>query len=120
MQNHLAANTTAPLPAVTIRVGVVGHRPNRLGDQVLQPLQAQLAHLLQEIKHIAESLPVLHASQLPPNLLLMSSLAEGTDSMAAEAALNLGYRLEVPLPFYHPRRFPHSVVCSKKHRRCST
>ncbi|MFI4980240.1 MAG: hypothetical protein ACHQIO_07820, partial [Nevskiales bacterium] len=46
------------------------------------------------------------------SLRLVSPLAEGSDRLAAESALALGYRLETPLPFPQPeyeRDFPASI-----------
>ena len=72
-------------------VGVTGHRPNRLAigqDVISGRLEVVLAALKQE------GCPV-------PNVAL-SALAEGADRLFAVAALSLGYRLEVVLPFKSP------------------
>ena len=39
------------------------------------------------------------AKQRAPELTLVSTLADGADTIAAKAALDLGYALDVPLPF---------------------
>ncbi|WP_413207401.1 hypothetical protein [Rhodospirillum sp. A1_3_36] len=95
-----------PKPALHLRVGVIGHRPGKLpGDGAA--LQARLAGLLAEIQGAARKAGAQVPGDLvtrPPGapevtLTLLSSLAEGADRMGAEAALDLGYRLEAPLPF---------------------
>jgi hypothetical protein len=89
----------APLPAIAFRVGVTGHRPNRLDKAILPELASQLSEILQTVAEVTRGCPRLREEAVPPQLRLISSLAEGADSMAAEAALKLCYQLDVPLPF---------------------
>ncbi len=75
------------------RVGMTGHRWNGLKEADLERLNAQvtmvLEHLQQTVKH-ADASASLH---------LLSPIAEGSDRIAAHAALKLGYKLHCILPF---------------------
>ena len=84
-----------PVPRVTLRVGVSGHRPNRLERSDPAQLQERIRHVLTVIQQVATH----SAEEVPPTLRLLSSLAEGADRLVASAALDLGYVLQVPLPF---------------------
>ncbi|MFO1148276.1 MAG: hypothetical protein U1E62_07860 [Alsobacter sp.] len=92
----------APLPALHVRVGVTGHRPNKLPDGVESALRETIGRILAAVGGEARAL----SSAVPagreasgPELVLISSLAEGTDRIAARAALDLGWSLQCPLPF---------------------
>lgn len=78
--------TAKPLLAI----GVTGHRPTRLDG--VDP--ADLAKAVSIVMgRIAAAVGERHA------LRLVSSLAEGADSIAADAALAMGWALDVVLPF---------------------
>lgn len=77
--------TLRPGPAA-LRVGVTGHRPNRLTAASLLRLPGQIRTRLQQLE------PASPAT-------LVCSLAEGVDRIAATAALDLGWSLRVLLPF---------------------
>ena len=73
----------------TITVGITGHRPNRMhvgADEIARQLNLVLATIRSGAGGGAK-------------LVALSALAEGSDRLFAEAALALGYRLEVILPF---------------------
>jgi hypothetical protein len=72
----------------TCVVGITGHRPNRL--------RMGEAHLARQLHPV---LNALRRGQYGPRLVALSALAEGADRIFAEVALDLGYRLEVALPF---------------------
>ena len=72
---------------VPIVVGVTGHRRLRVEDYPL--LKEKVRQELKKIKDKAPDSP----------LILLDSLALGGDALCAEVALELGYELEVPLPF---------------------
>jgi len=72
---------------VPIVVGVTGHRRLRKEDYPL--LKEKVRQELKKIKDKAPDSP----------LVLLDSLALGGDALCAEVALELGYELEVPLPF---------------------
>jgi len=76
-----------PVPdATSLVVGITGHR--NLHPTGVPALQAQLRAFF---AGLAERYP-----QLP--VVLLSSLAEGSDQLAAQAALDLGLRVVAPLP----------------------
>ncbi len=91
-------------PRLHLSVGVTGHRPPRLAESDMAPLQAVLVPLLEHITSSLREIQRRHSrwmsAQLPCHRLV-SALAEGADSLAAEAALRLGWQLDACLPF-HP------------------
>jgi len=81
---------------LAFRVGVAGHRPNRLPRDA-----ARLAQLRQTIHTILEQVrrEGTSSSALPVILNAISPLAEGSDRIFAEEALALNYSLFCPMPF---------------------
>jgi len=85
------------VPSVRIRVGVTGHRKlAELSGEVVAGVRTRIEGALQAISE-----PVMasatEASQ--PQLVIVSSLAEGADRVVAECGLAVGYSLEAILPF---------------------
>ena len=100
---RLKSPSRAPL---AFRVGIIGHRPNRLpGDQErLDRIRWTLRAVLEEVKAAVSAFGDLpEAKELyvgsRPILRAISPLAEGTDRMFAEEAIELGYELVCPMPF---------------------
>jgi hypothetical protein len=91
-------NVAAPPPSLGFSVGIVGHRADRIEDWAA--VRARIDEVLEKIQaaldEIAED-PLFEAGRHP--LRMVSALAEGTDRIAAQAALDLGQVLEVVLPF---------------------
>jgi hypothetical protein len=91
-----------PRPPLTVRVGVVGHRPNRLDGGRLNELAATMAAILTTIKDethaVGRQFTDLYDSA-SPIMRAISPLAEGTDRIFAEQALALGFELCAVLPF---------------------
>ena len=91
-----------PRAPLAFRVGVVGHRPNRLAHANLDALRIVLRSLLIAVKEEVESAqresPGLYAEGTPV-LRAVSPLAEGTDRLFAEQALDLDYELCCVMPF---------------------
>jgi hypothetical protein len=95
-----------PRPELAFRVGVVGHRPDRLpsdpeGQAALQGrLTRVMAATRAAVEAFAEGNPDagLYADGAP-RLRAVSSLAEGADRWLAEAALADCWALCAPLPF---------------------
>lgn len=88
----------------TVHVGITGHRI--LSPEVKERITRQLTEVLTEIKTATCELAEQLNATLPPGYLhgeprlrLISPLAEGTDRLAAQQALQLGYLLQCPLPF---------------------
>jgi hypothetical protein len=94
-----------PKARLAFRVGVVGHRPNRLANASEEELRALLRSLLQQIKETVQRFPHSEASHQDlylseaPVFRAVSPLAEGTDRIFAEVALDLGFELCCPMPF---------------------
>jgi hypothetical protein len=81
---------------------VTGHRPDRLAPSDLERFAELVGALLDQIRgsavRLASRKPSPRSSE-PPRLRLISCLAEGSDQIAARAALLRGYTLVAPLPF---------------------
>ncbi|MBI5711618.1 MAG: hypothetical protein HZC42_15135 [Candidatus Eisenbacteria bacterium] len=89
-------------PRLVFRVGIVGHRPNRLPPGDRSALSFRLGEVLTVIREQVEAFGRGHAGLFAhgaPVLRAISPLAEGTDRLFAEAALGLGYQLCCPMPF---------------------
>jgi hypothetical protein len=91
-----------PRPRLAISVGVIGHRPNRLPeaarDQVVADVGFVLDGLIDEAKRVIRDSAEFF-SPTEPLFSVISALAEGADRIAAEAALERGWELDVVLPF---------------------
>lgn len=99
-----AAMAHPPRPALALRLGITGHRAIAPGD--VDKLAATLDELFPAIAAKVEAVrgeyPGLFGSE-PTVLSLASALAEGTDQIAAEAALRHGFELHAILPFARAR-----------------
>ena len=87
-------------PRAALRVGITGHR--RLTADQIQSLQPRLSAVLKAIAQTAADSTVIAReaySTVPLVLRATSPLAEGADRLFAQAALDLGYELQCPLPF---------------------
>jgi hypothetical protein len=96
------AKCQPPKPRLALRVGVTGHKPERLRHAHIDVLQKQIHEVLQILKQFALEHPRVSTSYRErdePILRLVSSLAEGADRYAAHQAISLGYELQCPLPF---------------------
>ena len=94
-------------PRLAFRLGITGARPNKLDPEALPPLAAAAAAVMRLVTETIAALaaePALRAAYAPgpPLIRLFTPLAEGSDRIAAEAALAAGLRLEVPMPFPVP------------------
>jgi hypothetical protein len=109
-----------PKPRFALAIGIVGHRLEHWDNgpkgtdgrplqlKRLQKIASDVHIALETIKsaatqayHDHESLfdDSADAKQRAPELTLVSTLADGADTIAAKAALGLGYALDAPLPF---------------------
>jgi hypothetical protein len=98
--------SSPPRASLAFRVGVVGHRPNRLpkDKESLETLRDMLRIILEEIKmevsNYADSSPIGGPYSPGPFILrAVSPLAEGADRLFANEAIDLGYELLCPMPF---------------------
>lgn len=89
-------------PALLLRVGITGHLPTRLKPERVPEIERQLVAVLALMQ---TSLATIRDRQSPAfaaevsRVVLVSPLAAGADSLAAEAALAAGAELEATLPF---------------------
>lgn len=98
---HNASNSPPTVP-LTFRVGVVGHRPNRLGDADRDLLSSVIRDLLHKIQDCVAAFAAGHSGLYAgeaPRLVALSPCAEGSDRIFAAQAIALGYALHCPMPF---------------------
>jgi len=89
-------------PTLAFRVGVVGHRPNRLEQARLNELTKVVQVILQVVRDAVVQCPgAIRELYEPgqPMLRAVSPLAEGTDRIFARAALETGFALSCVMPF---------------------
>ncbi len=101
-----AARATPPRAPITFRVGIVGHRPDRLPQDVagLMALKDRLGLVLRAVADSVSSFSespdaAFYQTGAPPVLRANSPLAEGADRLFATEALALGYHLTCIMPF---------------------
>ena len=82
----MSASTEVPHLANSLVIGVTGHR--KLRGEDIPVLRARIRDLLLDLQARYPGLP----------LVMLSSLAEGSDQLAAQVALDLGLRVIAPLP----------------------
>ncbi len=93
-----------PKVPFTLCVGVTGHREDALSQEFLAQLPAQMRDALQRLTSCAASVRAGAEDCFAPDparLLLVSPLAHGSDQIAAEVAVELGFALHAVLPFAH-------------------
>lgn len=91
-----------PRPRCVVNVGVTGHRGNRLTDSLEPAVQARVTDVLQLVAGVVGNIHRKGATWFDgekPELRLISALAEGADRLCAAVALELGFRLDCPMPF---------------------
>ena len=91
-----------PKPVFALAVGIIGHKPNRLPEEARPAVSDALAHVLGAIKAAADEARTQFAGCFAEGvgcMTLVSAVAEGADSAAANTALLEGYVLDVLLPF---------------------
>jgi hypothetical protein len=89
------------LPFV-LSVGITGHRIEALPKEAVQTIVDRIGATLVQLKAGALDLYERERSIFagtPPRLLFVSPLADGSDQIAAELALDLGFELQAVLPF---------------------
>jgi len=83
-------------------VGITGHRAEALGEEAAAALPPRISAILELIGECARALLERERSAFspaPPELHFVSAIADGSDQIAAEAALSLGWGLQAILPF---------------------
>ena len=100
----MVADVSPPAPRIRLRVGISGHRvPPKLPTESEAPLRAVVDRILATIADTARS-PDNDFARIRPaasecEFVVISSLAEGSDRLVADAGLAAGYTLEAVLPF---------------------
>ena len=107
----MSENSSSPSPPspprarITFRVGIVGHRPNRLpnGEGGWDAIRGRMASVLAAVRDAVEAFRSEPDAALydegSAELRAISPLAEGADRLFAEEALEFGYTLCCPMPF---------------------
>ena len=101
----MTTGRSPPRVPLTFRVGTTGSRV--LADGAVAGLRRQIRAVLGEValvlRDLAGAARDVGAAAGPgvivPQLRVLSPLAEGADRLVAQAALSLGWALEVPMPF---------------------
>jgi TIR domain/Protein of unknown function (DUF4231) len=97
--------TTSPVPPkpkLTLSIGVIGHRPDRLAHGDLDHINSEVERVIDLIVHEVD---VVHRRykevfrDAKPQLCVVSALAEGADRIVAKAAIAKNFKLDVPIPF---------------------
>lgn len=98
-----------PKARLAFRVGVVGHRPNRLPTDAAacSELREMIGFILARIRDEVEQYGASKAGRQwyahePPVLRAVSPLAEGCDRIFAEEAIARSYQILCPMPFHQP------------------
>ena len=89
-------------PRLTLRVGITGHRPNKLDAQGQSRVAGTARAVLEGLCVAAAEVQAAHSAVLAgdgPDVRLVSALAEGADTILAHAARDAGMKLDVVLPF---------------------
>lgn len=101
-------DSSSPKTRLTLRVGVTGHRPNKLDRADTQTLRHSVDRVLERLSSICKTLQRANNDegsasayqQAPePALRLVTALAEGSDTLVAEAAVAQGFALNLILPY---------------------
>lgn len=97
-----STGTSPPKVSLVFRIGIVGHRPNRLKHADQNVLATRLNELIsaiqQEVVEYYDAQRTLYAD-IVPVIRALSPLAEGVDRIFAEQAIKAGCELGVILPF---------------------
>src|SRR5882724_471399 len=94
--------TMLPGPVPTLRVGVTGHRANKLGPLTAERLRPQIRTALERLGCLVDRLRRAcpdASGEAHPVLRIVSPLAEGADRLVAREGLAVGAELLSPLPF---------------------
>jgi hypothetical protein len=93
---------TSIKPQLTFRVGFVGHRPDRLTGADMGLLAKTIRRVLlktkEEVSRIREADSKWYSGNYPL-FQAISPLAEGSDRLFSEVAMDLGFGLSCPMPF---------------------
>ena len=97
----MTTRATPPKPHLVLRVGVTGHRLNKIPEDRRVGVRATIGQVLRCLGAAATGVHRSHLwafDEQKPELRIVSALAEGTDTFAAEEGRAADYVLEAPLP----------------------
>ena len=86
-----------------LSVGVTGHRSDALSDHSIDDLRSRIGAIVALVGDAARELFAKEGQYFSPEapaLRFVSAIAEGSDQIAAEEALSLGWDLHAILPFH--------------------
>lgn len=89
-------------PRLALRFGITGHRPPRLSLEHHDAARAECASIFEKAKVLLADIRIRHGDYFSveePLVRLVTALASGADTVAAEAALEQGIALSACLPF---------------------
>ncbi len=90
------------MPKAVFRIGVVGHRPDKLSTKTMEALPSVLAKLFStldiEVRETFKKAGPMYDQNTPTVIRLVSGLAAGADLMAAETAQSLAWQTQFLLP----------------------
>lgn len=92
-------------PRLVLRFGITGHRSPRLAREHHGAVKQACSDIFSRAKALLEQIHLQHRSvfsEQEPEARLISALAEGADTLAAEAAIDEGLTLSVCYPFAAP------------------
>lgn len=98
-------NETPPRTRLILRVGVTGHRPDKLDEIKLDALNNQLARIFEQLQNIVTDAHKNAAGAYTPEaplIRIISPLADGADQIVAKKAIENKFELQCPLPFFRP------------------
>jgi hypothetical protein len=100
--SQAAAGDHPPRLPFVLSVGITGHRIEALPNEAVETIVERIGSALVQLKAGALDLYERERSlfaESSPRLLFVSPLADGSDQIAAELALDLGFELQAILPF---------------------
>lgn len=100
-QDEFAMQKSPPRPCLVLRVGITGHRPNKLTPEMSARIEAGLRKIFSGIDEIAKEIVKLDSafySKEPSIVRLISGFAEGADQIAVMACPS-DWQVEALLPF---------------------
>ena len=98
----LMAMSAPPRPRLAIRIGVTGHRPDKLSRADLDVLRERISQVIEQVRQVALEAAADRSTgylEEKPILRVVSALAEGSDRLVAEVALAAEFELHVILPY---------------------
>ena len=96
------SHTTNIKPRLCLSVAVTGHRDHRMHGLDREALALSVNTALAQITDAATSVHKAHSAAYasePPQLRMVSALADGADTIVAKVALAAGWRVDACLPF---------------------